>query len=140
RRRIRINGAVDVLVKQVHVEMVKPSVFVLECKEWFPPQAVIDGETLSRSPRILYVGGHVLLAVVQVGLNVALRPGDGLTEQKIGQAKPPGDAPIEVHQHGCIDTRLVVDSRVHVVRSESELMRSSDPTYIFADVRIRPAE
>src|SRR2546426_4503910 len=79
-RGIRINGAVHVLIEQVHVEMVKPSVFVLECKEWFPPHAIIDGETLSRSPRILDVGGHILLPVVQVGLNVALRPGNRLTE------------------------------------------------------------
>src|SRR2546427_13085020 len=80
RRRIRINGAVDVLVKQVHVEMIKPSVFVLECKEWFPTQAVIDGETLSRFPGILYIGTEIFLPVVQVGLNVALRPGNGLAE------------------------------------------------------------
>src|SRR2546425_13226794 len=48
--RDRINRAVHVLIEQVQVEMVKPSVFVFECEEWFPTQTVIDGETLRRLP------------------------------------------------------------------------------------------
>src|SRR5207249_1818021 len=87
RRRVRVNSAVYVLIEQVHVEMVKPSVLVLECVERFPPQAVIDGETRSGLPRILHVRAEILLPVVQIRLNIPLRPADRLTEQKISQAK-----------------------------------------------------
>ena len=92
-----------VLVEQIHIEMVKPAVFVLECKEWFPTHAVIDRETLSRFPRILNVGADILLAVVQIRLHVALRPRDGFADQEVGHTVT-GNGPVEGHQACRVDT------------------------------------
>ena len=69
-----------ILIEQIHVEVIKPPVLVLECKEWFPTQAVIDGETLCRFPRVLHVDADILLPVIQVGLHVALCPANGLPD------------------------------------------------------------
>src|SRR5262249_10223070 len=112
---VGVNRAVYVLVEQVHVEVVKPSMLVLERKERLPPQPIIDGEALRGFPGVLYILAKISLPIIKIRLNVAGAPTERLPQKKIGETKPAANASVKGHQAGRIDSRFVIEAGVDVV-------------------------